>query len=71
MATVRELITKILFKTDKTSLKQAEKSVEDIKKSLENVGKSAKTTGDMTKAAMRDIMASGNTTTATLKNMMQ
>lgn len=71
MATVRELITKISFKTDKTSLKQAEKSVEDIKKSLENVGKSAKTTGDMTKAAMRDIMASGNTTTATLKNMMQ
>lgn len=71
MATVRELVTKILFKTDKNSLKQAEKSIEDIKKSLENVGKSAKTTGDMTKAAMRDIMASGNTTTATLKNMMQ
>lgn len=71
MATVRELVTKILFKTDKNSLKQAEKSVEDIKKSLENVGKSAKATGDMTKAAMRDIMASGNTTTATLKNMMQ
>lgn len=71
MATVRELINKIIFKTDKTSLKQAEKSVEDIKKSLENVGKSAKTTGDMTKAAMRDIMASGNTTTATLQNMMQ
>ena len=59
MATVRELVTKILFKTDKNSVKQAEKEIEKIKKTLTDVGKTAKASGDATAGSLRNMMSAG------------
>lgn len=56
MATVRELITKIVFKTDKNSLKTAEKSVEKLKQQLETVGKTAQSTDTATTSMLRNMM---------------
>ena len=70
MATVRELVTKILFKTDKNSLKQAEKSIEKLKSSLGGLGKTAKASGDSANGVMRNLISSGQQAGNTIQTAM-
>lgn len=71
MATVRELVTKILFKTDKNSLKQAEKSINKLKNTLESVGKTAKTSGDATATTLRNVVNAGQQAGSAIKTSME
>ena len=71
MATVRELVTKILFKTDKNSLKQAEKSIDKLKDTLESVGKTAKTSGDATATTLRNVVNAGQQAGSAIKTSME
>ena len=70
MATVRELITKIVFKTDKNSLKTAEKSVEKLKQQLETVGKTAQSTDTATSSMLRNMMTTGQQAGNAIKTAM-
>ena len=71
MATVRELVTKILFKTDKNSLKQAEKSIDNLKNTLESVGKTAKTSGDATATTLRNVVNAGQQAGSAIQTSME
>ena len=70
MATVRELVTKIVFQTDKNSLKTAEKSIEKLKTSLNALGKTAKTSGDSANGVLRNMIASGQQAGNTIQTAM-
>ena len=70
MATVRELITKIVFKTDKNSIKTAEKSIDNVKKQLENMGKVANASGASTNAIFQNVMTNGRNAGNAIKTAM-
>ena len=70
MATVRELVTKIVFQTDKNSFKTAEKSIEKLKTSLNALGKTAKTSGDSANGVLRNMIASGQQAGNTIQTAM-
>lgn len=59
MPTVRELLTKVLFRVDNTSYKRAETQITKLKKTLETVGDSAKKGQAQTTATFTNIANAG------------
>lgn len=71
MPTVRELLTKVLFRVDNTSYKRVETSVSKLKKSLESVGDSAKKGQAQTTATFTNIANAGRQAGNTIQKSME
>ena len=71
MPTVRELLTKVLFRVDSTSYKRVETSVSKLKKSLESVGDSAKKGQAQTTATFTNIANAGRQAGNTIQKSME
>lgn len=71
MPTVRELLTKVLFRVDNTSYKRAETSISKLKKSLENIGDSAKKGQAQTTATFTNIANAGRQAGNTIQKSME
>lgn len=71
MPTVRELLTKVLFRVDNTSYKRTETSIQKLKKSLETVGESAKKGQAQTTATFTNIANAGRQAGATIQKSME
>lgn len=71
MPTVRELLTKVLFRVDNTSYKRVETSVQKLKKNLESVGDSAKKGQAQTTATFTNIANAGRQAGNTIQKSME
>ena len=71
MPTVRELLTKVLFRVDNTSYTRAEKTIQKLKKSLETVGDSAKKGQAQTTATFTNIANAGRQAGNTIQKSME
>lgn len=71
MPTVRELITKVIFQTDNTSLKRAENSITKLKQTLGTISDSAKRSQAQTTATFTNIANAGKSAGNTIKAAME
>ena len=66
MATVRELITKIIFRVDDRELKRAEKSVSDFTKKVRQAGRQGQRAMDRVTAAANRAGTAGTRATSAM-----